>query len=162
MKLEELKKAYEEKAKILGLPDFQEINKGFHIESESARIDELPTNLLAFINYSMANYSNSWINFCYNNIFGNPQSLIIMEEARFFDDARKKELAEIMTRIVVLSRHDAMLSLKNDEQSYADQIKRCNDEWKQIRPKLLELSGLVVDKWSEYKDKQLWKSIFNE
>ena len=151
MEKNELIKKYCEFAKKNTLPEFKELDKEFFLSFPMSNIKDFPDNFHIYISNKISDYLNGWINFCHVLINGNPQSMILMKEAEFFDDTKKKEIIEVMRRLTILSRMQHIVNFKNDKKESAEFIKYVWSEWKKIKPKLLEYAQTSLDKWKTEK-----------
>ncbi|MFH1365532.1 MAG: hypothetical protein ABIH28_03040 [archaeon] len=143
--LEELKKDYALFEKKYSLPDFEEMNHEFLIESLAETETEL---LLNHIRKTMAEKLAFFYKFI--EVILNPSeggSLFVFSVTKTLKQEDRKILAEIYEKISKLEIEALKRELDYSEEGEAEFIKRIYSFWKESKGSLLEILGVIESNW---------------
>ena len=147
MKIEELKQKLTGVCKKHKLP-FEELNNEFEI-LDSFYAKKIADHFLRNIRRRIVEVFYNYINYLHNFIAPNPQSVILMQEAEFFEDADKDKIDSIMKKIMLINRISITLELESDSEKDAEFIMKNLEEWKSLKPKILDVTNKLIDSWKK-------------
>jgi hypothetical protein len=149
MKLEELEKKLVETYNKHNL-DFEELDNEFEI-IDAFYSRKITGYFLRNTRRRIIEVLYSYINYLHNFVAPNPQSVILMQEAEFFSDEEKDEIDAVMKKIMLVNRMSIRLDLEPDEENDAEFIKQSLDEWKKLKPKIVEITNKLIENWKKNK-----------
>ena len=140
----ETEKHYNELKKTLSLPEFRSIDEEFELSDlEETRF------LLRAIIRRMAEKLDFYTTMIEEVLQPDTSNLYSMHETRFFDEAEKKQMYGLYTRLMNFNRHSIEVFLENNPKVHADFISRFFNEWKELKQELL---GYVRKMRASWKD----------
>ncbi|MFH1592823.1 MAG: hypothetical protein ABIB47_05645 [Candidatus Woesearchaeota archaeon] len=154
----DLKSDYEKLSKKYDLPDYEELDNYFEFLYFQKLIEiKFP---LRFVRRRIFDKVNSYIGFLQNIISPNPQSLISLEESKFFTEEEKNEMIILLKDMMRLERKNLLMDLQSSEDEQAEFIKEAYAAWKGYKDKIYALSEKLKDTWSSETKAEKRSSIF--
>lgn len=149
--LNELKQEFNSSKKELKIKsNLEEINKVFAIKDLALKEDYVPTDLIRAINRGLIDILHNWASYLHGLLVPNPQHMISMYEAQFFDEKEKSDIFKLLNEIMVLSSKNAMLALKQDKLEDAKLLDEIMSYWsKTLSSKLQHIMKKVHNSWVE-------------
>ncbi len=142
MQPSETEKRYNELRKALSLPEFREIDEEFELSDlEETRF------LLRAIIRRIAEKLDFYTTMIEELLQPDTSNLYSMHETRFFDEAEKKQMYELYTKLMNFNRHSIVASLENNQKAHADFISRVFGEWKEAKQDLLRYARKMRASW---------------
>ena len=147
----DLKNDYEKLRKKYSLPKYDELDENFELLYFQPVIEI--KFLLRFIRRRIFDKINSYIVFLQNILHPNPNSIISLEESRFFSDNEKQEIANLMKSMMQLERKSSLIDLSGSEKEDAEFIKKAFNSWVDYKKSLYGVSKKMLEGWySEVKE----------
>jgi len=155
MEKEKLLKEFEEKFELMKKKlkfkaSLKEIDNTFYLKDvilkEGYVPNSLSRNVCAIINDRIRN----WGNYLHGLIMPNPQSILSVHETQMFDEAEKKEFAQILYKLMALSTTDSVNALTKNKQNEGKFIDDALTFWKKdFQPKLEKILKKINKNWKD-------------
>ena len=143
----EIEKQYNELKKKFKLPEFNDIDREFEI-SDLEETSFLLRNIIRRIAEKLDFYSTMLEEI----LQPDTSNLYAMHETRFFDEIEKKDMYELYSKLMSLSRQSIGLSLQHNEKDEVDFINNFFNEWKYLKNELLKLVSKMRASWKAETD----------
>lgn len=95
----------------------------------------------------------NWYGYLHSIIIPNPQSILNITESQLFDEQKKQEIQQMMSRILALTSQNGINGLKRDKKAESEFIDQSVSTINSLKPKLLEVLGKVNENWKEKAEK---------
>lgn len=138
----EIRKEYEKIQKKYKIPEFEELNTEFELESL-----EKKEFLVRAIRRRMNDKVIFFCRIIENIIYPNGQSQIGTYEAGFFSDEKKNELSVIHKKLMIYERQSLLLDITPNDNGDAEYIKALTLEWKNFKNELKETVLIMENSW---------------
>src|SRR3989344_3774955 len=146
----ELAKSYK---KIKGLPNFDDLNSDFEIESIKEE---------HFLTRSIRRKINEKVIFFCRIIesllYPTQQHIINMREITNFSEDKKKEIDKIYKELMLYERQSLLLDVSPNNKDDINYINDVFNFWKKIKPKMEEIVKIMQEAWK--KEKALEKNNY--
>ncbi len=142
----DLEKEYNEFKKKHKLPDFEKLNNEFELSSYK---DIDPRFLLRNIRRKLIDRVASILRFLENIIHPINSSVIVMNEIKYFDDAKLNKVNIIIKKLMLLERQSLNIDLDLNEAEDAAFIDVFFKEWFDIKKELKDIAIILRDSWKE-------------
>lgn len=143
----EIEKRYNELRKKFKLPEFKEIDFEFEIS------DLEETNfLLRAVVRRIAEKLDFYATMIEEILQPDTSNLYAMHETRFFNENEKKEMYDLYSSLMHLSRHSIEVSLEHSGKSEADFINSFFSEWQGLKKELLNYTRKARASWKAESD----------
>lgn len=151
MELKELKKEYERLAGKYKLPDFREMNEEFEIQKVTEHETE---TLLRDIRKIMLEKILNYLRLV--EVILNPSNgpMFFLLLVKGLSVEAKKEVEELYVKIGKIELESMCLDVGYDEKKEAEFLKRMCKEWKEISPKICDLSEELKKAWDRETEKK--------
>lgn len=149
--LEELHKQFDKIKKELDFKSsFDEINEIFFIEDMALKQNYVSNQFSRQLCSRIVEMYNSWLEYFHGLIMPMPGNIIIMMESNILNDSEKKEINEIIKKIVAITSTNALLVLTKDKKEEAKFIDDSANIWsKDIKPKITPIIRKINSEWKK-------------
>ncbi len=145
--MKDLRQNYRKFEQKYKLPSFEELDKEFEILYVHS-IFEI-SYPLKFIRRRI-NDNISWIcNMIQTIMQPNPGSIISMEESTFFPKENKEGYQKLLKELMYIERLSLALDIESTEENDAELIKTMFNKWKEIKPKVHEITNILKEGWKK-------------
>lgn len=94
---------------------------------------------------------NAWYGYMHGILSPNPQSILNMAEHQMFNEAEKREMMELMSKICALSSGNVLIGLTRDKAREGVFVDEALKLWEEVKPKLVKMMEKVSTNWKEKK-----------
>lgn len=148
--IKELEEKYEKMRKDLGLKStLDQVDNYFYIRDAVIKNRGVPYALPRMVGVKAIEMFNSWIGFLHSLIIPNPNSMIEITQAQIFDEEEKKDINNLIVRLMGVTSRNPIRNLVRDEKKDAEYIDELVSVWKEVIPKLVEIEEKISDNWKE-------------
>jgi len=147
MEYEKFKNTYMEMQKKYDLPSYDELDEEFEL-LYFQRIIEIKYPL-RFVRRRIVDKLNPYVDFLQNILNPNPNSLISLEESKFFSKEEKEEIIALTKEIIVFERKSLMIDIKHDEKEDAEFIKESFKACGNFSSKVGKISEQLKKGWED-------------
>lgn len=151
--MKDIKAKYKELESKYGLPSYEELDKDFELLyfKELFQISKP----LAFVRRRIYDKIGWVCSMIQSLMQPNPTSPINIEEASFFTKQEKQEnFIKLLKEMMYLERLSVNLDIDSTEQEDADFIKEAFKKWKEIKPKVKEITSKLKEGWKKETEKK--------
>ena len=145
----ELEKKFKEiKSELNFNSTFEEIDQIFFIKDYILKDKFVSDNFSRQLCYRIVETYMSWNEYLHSIIMPNPQNILNMGESKIFNQEEKKEIVELMKKIMGISSKNSLIGLEKDKKAEAlfidNSVKFWNEEFK---PKMVKTMKKVNKEW---------------
>jgi len=145
--MKEVKIKYDEIAKKKGLPNWDELDAEYEL-GYMAQLAEI-SHPLRFVRRRI-NDRLAWAaNFFQGLLHPNPNSLVSMQESKFFTEMDRKKMMELLKELMQLERMALSIDIANDDEETAKWIKEAHKKWKSHKKDLIDIANKMKEGWKE-------------
>ena len=142
--MSEIKEEYNELCKKHKLPDFDRLDNEVEISSLEG-VEFLLRKVRRRMNEKIVFFCRVIEGF----LFPNGQSLVNMQESKFFNDKEKEEIMVLYKRLMVYERRALELDIKPNNKEEVVLINDIFSNWNTITKKMAEVSVKMKEGWDE-------------
>lgn len=142
----DLEKEYNNLKKKYKLPDFEKLNNEFELSSYK---DIDPKFLLRNIRKRIIEKVASIVRFLEEILHPSGQSIVIMNEIKFFDENKLNGINSLLKRFMLIARQSLVLDTGLNESENADFITAVLKEWPDLKKELRIIAIVLRDSWKE-------------
>ncbi|MBI2673610.1 hypothetical protein HYX19_05080 [Candidatus Woesearchaeota archaeon] len=142
----DLEKEYNNLKKKYKLPDFEKLNNEFELSSYK---DIDPKFLLRNIRKRIIEKVASIVRFLEEILHPSGQSIVIMNEIKFFDENKLNGINSLLKRFMLIARQSLVLDTGLNESENADFITAVLKEWPDLKKELRVIAIVLRDSWKE-------------
>src|SRR3989344_6168228 len=137
--LDELKETFQKTKKDIGFnSDFEEINNIFYLEPYILREGFVSPRFSTQLRSKIIEVYNSWLNYLHSLIMPNQNSMISIMESKILDDKERKNVGELIKRVMIIISKNSLINLKGNKKEEAEFIDYCVNFWvKEFNPSLI-------------------------
>jgi hypothetical protein len=150
--MKELKQRYGKLAEKYNLPLFEELDQDFEI-LYFKELFEI-SKPLAFVRRRIYDKIGWVCSMIQTLMQPNPGSPISIEEASFFTKEEKQDFIKLLKQMMYFERLSIHLDVESTEQEDADFIKETTKKWKEIKPKIKEITNQLNKGWKKETEKK--------
>ena len=149
--LKELEKSFEKTKKEFKLKsNLGDLDRIFSIKDEVLKEKFVSENLAKQISHRIVEIYMAWNEYLHSLIMPNPQNMLNMGESKVFNQSEKKEIVEIMKKMMELSTLNSLIGLNHDTSKQAEFIDESVITWDhEFKPKLLKVIKKVNKEWGD-------------
>ena len=149
--LNELKEKFELMKNELGFKSsFEEIDSIFFISDYILRERFVSENLSRKVCSRMVDLFMSWSNYFHSIIMPNPQNILNASESKVFDSDEKKEMTELMKKIMAISSKNSLNGLTKDKKREGEFIDYCVGFWQEeLKEKVIKMMTKINKEWEK-------------
>ena len=104
---------------------------------------------LRFIRRRIIDKMNMFIHFFQNIIYPISGSIVSLEENNFLTEDDKKEVVELLKKMISLERESLLLDIDHDESSDGEFIQKVHVQWLSFKPRLVFFIHKLQKEWKE-------------
>ena len=147
--LDELKETFQKTKKDIGFnSDFEEINNIFYLEPYILREGFVSPRFSTQLRSKIIEVYNSWLNYLHSLIMPNQTSMISMMESKTLDDKERKNVGELIKRVMIIISKNSLINLKGNKKEEAEFIDYCVNFWvKEFNPSLILIMEKIDKEW---------------
>lgn len=155
MEKEKLLKEFEEEFKLMKKElkfkaSLKELDNIFYLKDLIIKEGYVPNTLSISVCAVINDRIRNWGNYLHGLIMPNPQSILSMQETQMFDEAEKKEFAQILYKLMDLSTTNSINALTKNKQAEGKFIDDALNFWKKkFQPKLEEILKKINKNWKD-------------
>lgn len=155
--LKELEKNYEklkEEGKIV--PTLEDLDRIFFIKDAVLKDGFVSENLGRQICYRVVETYMGWNEYLHSLIMPIPQNILNMSESKIFNQEEKKEIVELMKKIMEISSKNSVVGLTRDKEGEARFIDYAVEFWNsEFKEKLVKLMEKINKEWANKEQGEL-------
>ncbi len=140
----DLEKEYNNLKKKYKLPDFEKLNNEFELTSYK---DIDPRFLLRNIRKRIIDRVASIIRFLEDILHPSGQSIVLMNEVKFFDENKLNEINSLLKKFMLIARQSLVLDTDLNEEEDAGFIMVVLKEWPDLKKELKAIAVVLRDSW---------------
>ena len=147
--LDELKETFQKTKENIGFnSDFEEINNIFYLEPYILREGFVSPRFSTQLRSKIIEVYNSWLNYLHSLIMPNQNSMISMMESKILDDKERKNVGELIKKVMALISKNSLINLKGNKKEEAEFIDYCVNFWvKEFNPSLILIMEKIDKEW---------------
>lgn len=146
--LEEKFRKVKEKQKFKA--ELNELDRIFSIKDAVVKDGFVSEDLLKQIRYRIVEVYIGWNDYLHSLIMPNPQNILNVSESKILSPEQKKEITELMKKIMEISSRNAIINLTKDNQLEAKFIDETLEFWeKDFKRTLLMVLKKVNEEWAK-------------
>ncbi|MFH1787616.1 MAG: hypothetical protein ABH811_02395 [archaeon] len=128
--------------------NLEEIDKIFFIKDYILREGFVSENLSRQLRSRMTELYVAWSNYLHSLIMPNPQNILNLSESRIFDSEEKKEITELMKKVMVVTSKNSLMSLTKENEKEAEFIDYCVNFWNnEFKKDLIKIMTKINQEW---------------
>lgn len=128
----------------------EEIERIFYLKDLILKEDFVSENLSRQICYRITEFYLSWSEYLHSLIMPNPQNLLNLSESKIFNAEEKRDIMEVMKKIMELNSRNILISLTHDRAEEAKFIDDSVSSWKnEVGPKIISFIKKINSEWAK-------------
>lgn len=144
----DVKKEYDKLKIKYSLPEFEKLEKDFEFYHLRENIKD-ESYVLRLIRRRIYDKIVFFCNILERILFPNPSSLILINEAKFFPEEKRKEMFNIYKILMKYERLSLTLDISNDENKNVSFIKNIHKDWPHLRDYCQKIVQEISNRWEK-------------
>jgi len=151
--LNEIEKKFKEiKEELKFNSTFEEIDKIFFIRDLILKDGFVSETFSRQMCYRIIETFMSWNEYLHSIIMPNPQNILNISESKIFNQEEKKEITELIKRIMEINSRNTLIGLTKDKKAEGKLIDDSVKFWKEkFAPEIIKVIKKVNEEWGKTK-----------
>jgi hypothetical protein len=143
-KFEQLKKELKFNATL------EDLDKMFSIKDGILKDEFVSENFARQVCYRIVETYMGWNEYLHSIIMPNPQNILNMSESKIFSQEEKKEIVELMKKIMEINSQNSLMGLTKDKEAEAKFIDNALKFWEmEFKPKIVAIMQKINQEWGK-------------
>jgi len=147
--IKELEKKFEQIKKELNFNStFEDLDKIFSIKDGIVKDEFVSENFSRQVCYRIVETYMGWNEYLHSIIMPNPQNILNMSESKIFGQEEKKEIVELMKKIMEINSQNSLIGLTKDKEAEAKFIDNAVKFWETgFKPQMVKIMKKINKEW---------------
>ena len=150
--MEELEEKFKKiRSKLKLKSSLEDIDKIFFVKDAVLKENFISEKLSRQICYRIVETYMGWNEYLHSLIMPNPQNILNMGESKIFNQEEKKEIIDLMKKVMEISSKNSLIGLTRDQTKEAEFIDYAVNFWEtKFENKLIKIMKKVNKEWGEF------------
>ncbi|MFH1326534.1 MAG: hypothetical protein ABIH59_00205 [archaeon] len=147
--LKDLEEKFKKSKTEIGFsPDLEDIDRIFFIKDAILKEGFISERFSRQLCYRIVENYMGWNDYLHSIIMPNPQNILNMSESKIFSQEEKKEIVELMKKLMSISSRNSLIGLTKDQKAEKEFIDYSVDFWeKEFKEKITKIMAKVNKEW---------------